>query len=570
MRGHQWGLAGGALALLASCLLSLVPPVVVGRAVDGLTRHQPVVMLLWAALEILGLAMIQGVFSYVSRNAIVGVSRTIEYELKRDFFAHLLRQPLAYYQSRRVGDLISLATNDVSAVRMMTGPAIQQALNTVFLFVGNLVVMLGISVRLTLIALCALPLISLCAKYFGQHIHERFEAVQREFAAMSSRIQETLSGVRVVRAYHQEGPEIAAFERQNEAYLRRNRAIIGLQAFFHPFLATLTGLGAAAVLWAGGVEVVRGHLTLGAFVQFNMYLTRLSWPMVALGWVINLFQRGAASAGRLEAEWGVEPDVVDGPAGFVRPQGTVRWEGAGITVQGRGAILDDVTLEVAPGETLGLVGPTGCGKSTMLHTVPRLHDLSRGTVTVDGVDVREYALAELRRRIGYVTQESFLFSRTLAENIAFGHRAQSDEDRLRDAALAAGLEADLEVLPAGMQTVIGERGVTLSGGQKQRTSLARALLRDPEILLLDDAFSSVDSHTEELILTGLSRVRQGRTTIVVSHRLAALRHADRIAVMQGGRIIAVAPHAVLLSTCRLYADLWEQQRLADELEASNA
>ena len=553
--------------------IALTQPHVLRLAVDDLYRGVTSAKLARYALILLGIAAVGGVFKYLMRHFVIGISRHLEFDLRNDLFAHLQRLPLEYYQRTRTGELMSRATNDLAAVRMMLGPGIMYMVNTVTVAAVSIACMVAISPRLTFYSLLPLPLVSLTVWFFGDRIHLRFERVQAQFAEISARVQENLSGVRVLRAFAREAGEIEAFREMNREYVARNQRLIQVWGVFHPLLGFLSGVAALLAHYLGGRELVHGRITLGSFVAFTVYLAMLNWPVVALGWVINLFQRGMASFRRLLEILDVTPSIQSPPNGFRPaeggpPGGEIEFRDLTFTYPGATRpALRGVSLRVAAGETVALVGRTGSGKSTLLALLARLFDPSPGTVFLDGVDVRLWDLGSLRSRLAVVPQESFLFSATLAENIAYGV-ARAPREAVEAAARIARLDDDVRRFPAGYDTLIGERGITLSGGQRQRAAIARALMRASPVLLLDDCLSSVDTQTEEAILHGLRDEMRRRTALIVSHRVSAVREADRIVVLADGAAVERGTHSSLLALDGRYAELCRQQELEEELEAS--
>lgn len=561
--------------MLVTTAIGLLSPWILKYAIDDLNIGVTRAKLGFYALVLLAVALIGGVFRFLMRRIIIGISREIEYDIRNDFFARLQRLEAAYFQARRTGDLMSRATNDLNAVRMMVGPAVMYSSSTLIVFVVSIVLMLTIDARLTLIALIPLPFVSIAVRYFGTAIHRRFERIQEQLSDLSAVVQEALAGVRVVRAYCQEQPEIARFEAANREYVHRNQGLIRIQGFFYPSLSLFLGLSGLLLLWLGSREVIRGRITLGEFVAFNSYLTMLAWPMIAFGWVTNMLQRGMASWRRMLEVLDAKPAIDDTDA---RPELTSRPIRGAIEVRdltfaydGR-PVLEGISFRVEPGQTVALVGPTGSGKSTLLGLLPRLHQPPRGAVSIDGVDVREIPLGTLRAAIGFVPQEPFLFSDTVAENIAFGRGTgalpEGSRPPVESAAAIARLDKDVASFPKGYDTPVGERGITLSGGQKQRTAIARALLIDPRILILDDALSAVDTYTEEEILSRLRTVMRERTCLIVSHRVSTVRDADHILVLSEGRIVERGRHDELVQRGGAYAELYRKQLLEEELAAS--
>jgi|TARA_B100000315_G_scaffold241849_1_gene263114 ATP-binding cassette subfamily B protein len=574
MLRHRRRLSLGLGCVVMMSSVSLLSPWVLKYAIDDLTVGVTRAKLGLYASLLLGIAVVGAGFRFLMRRLIVGVSREIEYDVRNDFYAHLERLSVRYFQSERTGDIMSRATNDLNAVRMMTGPAIMYSVNTVLTFSVAILLMLSIDVRLTAIALLPLPFVSLLVKVFGSAIHHRFEAIQAQLSNMSAVVQEALAGVRVVRAYRQEASELARFREANREYLERNRGLIRLQGLFFPSLALFLGFGGLLVLWLGSREVVLGRISVGEFVAFNAYLVMLSWPMIAFGWVTNMLQRGLASWKRMLQVFDAVPDIGDAveAEGRTTISGGIELRGLTFAYGDGEPVLRDLSLRVEPGQTLALVGGTGSGKSTLLGLIPRLFDPPPGTVFVDGVDVRDIPLDQLRGAIGYVPQEPFLFSTTLRDNVAFGLAEGTASGALADtveaAASVACLDGDIAEFPRGYDTLVGERGITLSGGQKQRAALARALTVDPRILILDDALSAVDTYTEERILAGLREVRRQRTSIIVAHRMSTVRDADIIAVLDQGRLVERGSHDELIALDGVYAELYRKQLLEDELAAS--
>ena len=568
-RHHPWKLAGGVSAIAASVALGLMAPLIIGRAIDSFRDDISVGRLFSYAALLLGVTLVQGVFSFLQRMTLVALSRDIEFDLRNDYFAHLETLPLSFYHQQPVGDLMARGTNDLQAVRMLCGPAIMYSTSTLLTAIGALVLMWRIHWQLTLLALATMPLVAFATTVFGRRIHHLFERVQEQFSNLSSRVQENLAGVRVVRAYVQERAEADAFDAVSREYVERNRRLVLWTASFHPLLQALVGVGFVVVLWRGIGLVTAGQITVGEFVSFNFFLSKLVWPMIAIGWVINLVQRGSASLRRILEVMDTRPEIRDEPPLTSRrlDRGEVHCRGLTYSYEEDAEpVLRRLDFEIEAGATVALVGRTGAGKSTLLSLLPRLLDPPPGTLLLDGVDVRRLPLAELRAGVSVVPQETFLFSSTLRDNILVG-RPEASEGDLATAVAAAGLEPDLELFPDGLATVIGERGITLSGGQKQRVALARALLKSSSVLILDDCFSAVDTETEERILSGLSSVLGTRTTFLVSHRVSTVRRADLILVLDHGSIVERGSHDELLDHGGLYADLERRQRLEEELAA---
>src|SRR5262245_25137371 len=536
----------GLVCVVVSRGVYLAAPQVLGYAVDELTKGVTVAKLFAYGSLLLGIGLFAGIFRFLMRRILTGVSRDIEYDMRNEFFAHLETLPTSYFQANRTGDLMSRATNDLNAVRMMIGPAVMYLSDTILTFVVAVALMITIDWRLTFVALIPLPCVSISVKYFGTAIHKRFEEIQAQLSDLSAVAQEAFAGVRVVRAYRQEADQIARFARSNEEFVRRNRRLIAVQGFFFPSMTFFLGLGALVVIWYGSSDVIRGRLTLGQFVAFFGYLTLLGWPMIAFGWVTNLIQRGMASWKRMLEVLDAAPAIADPPSPMEhRAEIRGELEFRNLTLAyGEHVGWHNVSATIPAGATTADVGATGSGKSTLLACLPRLVGAPPGTVFIDGVDVRDIPLRTLRGAIGFVPQEPFLFSTTLAENIAFGvdpqRAATAGPERVLDdvesAAAVARLDTDVAAFPKGYDTMVGERGITLCGGQKQRAAIARALLIDPRILVLDDALSAVDTYTEEEILHRLRAVMRQRTSLIVSHRVSTVRDADQILVLVEGRI----------------------------------
>jgi ATP-binding cassette subfamily B multidrug efflux pump len=568
LRRYRAGLAWGIGALLMKDLLAVAQPLVIKNGVDSLTRGFQVRIVVELAGLLIGISLVKGIFQYWMRVIIIGISRDIEFDLRNDLFGHFVELSQDFYARYRTGDIMARSTNDLNAVRMMLGPGIMYWTETSVMLVLAVAVMLQADWRLTLIALIPAPLVSFAVIFFGRRIHVRFEHIQRMFSDISSKVQENLAGVRVVRAYAQEKAEVEQFETLNKEYIRENIGLARIQGMFMPLLQALIGLTFLLVLWAGGRQLMAGKITLGSFVMFNTYMGMLIWPMIAFGWVVNLMQRGTASLNRINEMLHEKPQIAR-PAGTVLDPShyvsEIRFVAVSMSFGDREA-LRDLDLTIHSGETVAIVGHTGSGKTTLVSLIPRLFDPTSGIVELGGIDIRRFHPEDLRRQIGFVPQETFLFSATLAENIAWGVPGATRE-QIEWAADVAGLSSDIEAFPNGLETVIGERGLTLSGGQKQRAAIARAILRNPRVLILDDALSSVDTVTEEKILNGLAGVMRDRTTILISHRVSTVQNADRIIVLSHGSVVEIGTHEDLQRRGGYYAELYQKQLLEEELQA---
>jgi ATP-binding cassette, subfamily B, multidrug efflux pump len=622
LRRYWKSLAWGGVAVILYNVLKVLIPLVIGHAIDdmnhGVTQHK----IVFHALRILLIAAVSAVFLYITRQVIIGASREIEFDLRNDIFANLERQAPSYYHTHRTGDIMARTTNDLAAVRQLLGPAIMYSANTIVFMTAALPFMYRISPKLTFFAFVPLPMASVLVQYFGARIHTRFERIQAMFSDISAKAQENFSGARLIRAFAQEEAEIESFELANQEYIGRSLHLVRLMAMLWPTLELVLGLSLMLTLLVGGHEVIMHRISAGQFTAFFVYMVQLTWPMIAVGWVVNLFQRGTASVVRIDELLKQKPAIADDPSLIAPPlskassstptnpssrpeaapfaaavegpphfsksatknittpqhppsepwtltpvpslRGEITFRNLTFAYPNGPDVLRNIDLHIPAGSSLAIVGPTGSGKSTLVNLIPRMLDATPGSVLIDGTPIRCCPLADLRAAIGFVPQETFLFSDTIRHNIALGTPNATDP-QIEDAAEIAHIRSEILEFPRGFDTMVGERGVTLSGGQKQRTAIARAVVRNPAILILDDALASVDTYTEEQILSGLRSVMQGRTTIFISHRISTCRSADHIAVLVNGRIAEYGTHEDLLAREGYYTSLFEKQRLEEEL-----
>jgi ATP-binding cassette subfamily B protein len=573
LRRYWKNLAWGGVAVILYNTIKVLIPIVIGHAIDDMQHGITEAKVIHHTLRLLLIAVLSAIFLYITRQVIIGASREIEFDLRNDLFSNLERQAPSFYHTHRTGDIMARTTNDLNAVRQLLGPAIMYSANTIVFTAAALPFMYRISHRLTFFAFVPLPIASVLVQYFGNRIHRRFERIQAMFSDISAKAQENFSGARLIRAFAQEEAEIASFETANFEYIKRSLHLVRLMAMLWPTLEFVLGLSLMITLLVGGHEVVSHHISVGQFTSFNVYMVQLTWPMIAVGWVVNLFQRGTASIVRIDELLKEQPTIADHDVSaqqlsrFERAEkiaGDIEFRNLTFAYPDAPPVLKDINLRIPAGSSLAIVGPTGSGKSTLVGLIPRLHDAAPGMVLVDCEPIRSYPLAHLRQQIGFVPQETFLFSDTIRQNIAFG-RPDASQEQVQDAANIAHIGNEILEFPKGFETMVGERGITLSGGQKQRTAIARAIIREPRILILDDALASVDTYTEERILNGLRQGMDTRTTVFISHRISTARNADQIAVLVAGRIAELGTHEELIARNGYYTSLFEKQRLEEEL-----
>jgi ATP-binding cassette subfamily B protein len=567
LKRHRNALVIGSFCIALLQALALLIPWLSKLAVDEISRGTGPRVLLKYAFLIVATAAVQGVFRFFMRNLMIGASRKIEYELRNDLFAHLLKLSPSYFSRTRTGDIMAKATNDVNAIREFLGPGIMYSINTVITLAAATSLMLYIDPVLTAYALIPIPALALVVNRFGRLVRERFEQVQQQFSKLTARAHENLSGIRIVKAYGNEDFEKRQFGSLNEEYILKNLKLVKVWGTFHPLIALVGGLGAVIVLWIGGTEVVRGRISLGDFVAFSGYLAMLTWPAIALGWVVNLVQRGAASMKRVAQILDEKPEISDvDTLPVTKIRGEVEFRNVSFSYcDGGPMVLKDVSFKLSQGRKVAVVGRTGSGKSTLVNLLPRLFEPTSGQILIDGIEIQRMPIRVLRTSIGYVPQESFLFSDTIRENIAYGRPSARDEE-IAEVAVISRIAEEVEEFGEKFDTLVGERGITLSGGQKQRTAISRAIIINPALLLLDDAFSSVDAVTERDILKRLRDRLGDRTWVIVSHRISSINEADEIIVLENGRIAERGSHEELLKTGKLYRELHRRQVIAEELE----
>ena len=566
MGRHKLRIVVGVFAIVAGTAFGVLQPYILRLAIDHLQRHLSRGTLITYVLLFLGCALGQALFAFVQRSTVNRVSRFLEYDLRNAAFRHLQSLDQSFYGEMHTGDLMARLTNDLNAVRQFVGMGMISLVSTAIMLITVAVLMLIINWKLALVAFAVLPFVSITMALVSRTLQRRYRLVQDQFGHVSTYAQENFSGIRVVKAFVQEDLEIESFGRTNEEYVTRNLSYVRLSGIMWPLMTVVVGIALALVLFVGGTEVANREITTGEFVQFNAYLAMLSWPMISLGWVINMFQQGAASMGRVMEVLNRQPRIQDTgrTLNITHVRGAIEFKNVCVRYEGV-PVLNDVSFSVEQGSTVAVIGMTGVGKTTLMSLVPRVLEVDEGQVLVDGTDVRRLPLNTLRAAVGYVPQDTFLFSATLRENVMFGMR-DADEDDVYAALETSRLSKDLEQFPHGLDTLVGERGVSLSGGQKQRASLARAILRDPTILILDDAMSSVDTHTQAEILSGLRRVMAQRTTLITSMRISTVKDADKIVVLHGGRVAEQGTHFELLLNDGLYARMYRRELLQQELE----
>jgi ATP-binding cassette, subfamily B, multidrug efflux pump len=579
LRRYWKSLVWGGVSTILYNVIKVLLPAVIGHAVDDMQHGITQQKILFHGLRLLLIAALSAIFLYITRQVIIGASREIEFDLRNDLFSNLERQAPVFYHTHRTGDIMARTTNDLNAVRQLLGPAIMYSANTLVFMAAALPFMYRISPKLTFFAFVPMPAASVIVQYFGSRIHRRFERIQAMFSDISAKAQENFSGARLIRAFAQEEAEIASFEAANVEYIERSLHLVRLMAMLWPTLEFVLGLSLMITLLVGGHEVVAHRISVGQFTAFNVYMVQLTWPLIAVGWVINLFQRGTASMVRIDELLKQQPAIADDPALLQTNTptaeahdhhpltGEIEFRNLNFAYENCPVVLHDINLRIPAGSSLAIVGPTGSGKSTLVNLIPRLQDAPPGTVLIDNRPIRTFPLQTLRKNIGFVPQETFLFSDTIRHNISFG-TPDATPEQIEQAATIAHIATEILEFPRGFDTLVGERGVTLSGGQKQRTSIARAVIRNPSILILDDALASVDTYTEERILSGLREVMEGRTTIFISHRISTARNADQIAVLVAGRIAELGTHDELLARNGYYTSLFEKQRLEEELSVA--